>query len=159
APMAVQAVSPGGSTIPAGLFSTADLLMESILTQSQGPEADRHLFINLNHRVQTLGLVDGKLPQVVARDLVADLERTFTAKTVILAAGPIESPTILKRSNLPNLQGPVGVGLTDHPSFYVHFAIPRVKDGTPSPFFDEKSGAKLIARYTDEQEHRNHPFN
>ena len=159
APVAVQARPPSPSTIPAGMFSTADLLMEAILTESQGDEKDRHLFINLNHRVQRLELGDGDRPRVVARDLVADQERTFTAKTVVLAAGPIESPLILERSCLPKLGGPVGIGITDHPSFYMHFVIPHFKDGQASPFFDAECGSKLIARYRSERDHRAFPFN
>ena len=151
APMAVQATPPGRSRIPAGLFSTADLLMESVLTESQG--SDQHLSVNLNHRVERLEAApDRTVTHVIARDLTADEARVFRGRIVVLAAGPIESPTILQRSGFDDRSGLIGRGLTDHPSFYMHFAIPRYKSGgRTARWFDDRRGAKLLARYGDPQ--------
>ena len=133
--------------------------MESVLTESQGDANDRNLFINLNHHVERLNVEAGNPIQVIARDLVNDEERVFTAEKVVLAAGPIESPVIVKRSGLAGVSDLVGKGLTDHPSFFTHFAIPRLTVGSPSPYFDTKRGAKLIARYKSAEDIAANPFN
>jgi choline dehydrogenase-like flavoprotein len=168
APMAVQATSLGGAGIPAGLFSTADLLMESMLTEGQEvPEIkDRRLFINLNHRVERLETDSGRVTRVITWDHIADEERQFTVSpttNVVLAAGSIESPMIAMRSILHDPHDLIGKGLTDHPSYYMHFAIPRPEPPTDGSKFwnvvGEEHAAKLLARYRTEQDFASHPYN
>jgi predicted oxidoreductase len=62
------------------MFSTADLLMESYL--SEGRSGRQFLSINLNHRVQRLEVTGTRVTGVVARDLVADKIRTYRARQV-----------------------------------------------------------------------------
>ena len=59
--------------------------------------------------------------ELVARNTLNGEARFFQAKQVILAAGSIESPKLLRRSSLysslpPTVQELVGKGLTDHPT-------------------------------------------
>lgn len=68
------------ATIPAGMFSTADLLMESYL--SEGRAGRQFLTINLNHRVERLETTGTRVSGVVAFDLVANRLRTFRARQV-----------------------------------------------------------------------------
>jgi hypothetical protein len=105
---------------PIRAVSTADLLMESRL--AAGPEGNQNLTINLNHmalRVET----DGAVGRVLARDLVAEKERTFRGRFVVLSGGTIESAKLALACGL-DMGGRGGTGLTDHPVYYAHFAIP-----------------------------------
>jgi choline dehydrogenase-like flavoprotein/glycosidase len=157
APSAVQSTTEGGSGIPAGMFSTADLLMESRLTEVENSDgAGQHLYINLHHRVVRLelGEQDGaEEARVIAHDLLNDEEKEFKARRVILAAGSIGSPVIALRSGLRNPSKLMGRGLTDHPIFYTHFAVPH---SPPGGFFDASGTCKLLARHRDG---KNHPYN
>jgi len=142
APIAVQTATPDGGSIPAGMFSTADLLMESWLTEvDSGAAKHERLFINLNHRVTRLEQDGNRITRVVARDLIAKVERSFRARNVILAAGSIESTVIARMSKLKDPSGKLGVGLTDHPVFFTHFAIPI---GTE--FYDRDDACKIFSR-------------
>ncbi|MGE3907807.1 MAG: GMC oxidoreductase [Chloroflexota bacterium] len=156
-PSAVQSTTAGGSGIPAGMFSTADLLMESRLTEVENSDGrGQHLHINLHHRVVRLDLGDragAEVARVIAHDLLNDEEREFRARRVILAAGSIGSPVIALRSGLRSTSKLLGRGLTDHPIFYTHFAIPS---DPQNDFFKNGGTCKLLARHRDG---RNHPYN
>lgn len=123
APVAVQYSNGNTSTIPTGMFSTADLLMEAMLTN--GPTGDDNLVINLNHVVNRIEPEQNGEARVVAYDLIAKMNRTYRAKAVVLAAGTVESAKIAQISNLRNPNNLMGTGVTDHPIFFTHFAIPR----------------------------------
>jgi len=101
------------------MFSTADLLMESRLTA--GPQGNQSLTINLNHAVTRLLTENDRVAGVVAYDLIANRERTYRAKVVVLAAGTIESAKIALLSGLQDPNGKIGKGITDHPIFFTHF--------------------------------------
>jgi choline dehydrogenase-like flavoprotein/glycosidase len=157
APSAIQSATEGGSGIPAGMFSTADLLMESRLTEVEDSEhRGQHLHINLHHRVVRLELGEragAEEARVIAHDLFEDEEREFRARRVILAAGSIGSPVIALRSGLRDPSNLIGRGLTDHPIFYTHFAVPS---DAPGGFFREGGSCKLLARHRDG---KRHPYN
>ncbi|HIK44678.1 MAG TPA: FAD-binding protein, partial [Leptolyngbyaceae cyanobacterium M65_K2018_010] len=117
APMAVQyANHQENSTVPVGMFSTADLLTESMLTY--GPQGNQHLTINLNHPVSRVETLGNRVTHVVAYDLIAQQERRYQAKAVVLAAGTIESAKIAQLSGLADPTGKIGVGITDHPIYF-----------------------------------------
>lgn len=122
APMAVQHSQPQLNTIPAGIFSTADLLMESRLTG--GPSGNQQLTINLNHAAVAILTEGGRATGVLAHDLIADTQRTYRARTVVLAAGTVESAKLALLSGLNDPSGMIGTGITDHPIFFTHFALP-----------------------------------
>lgn len=106
-----------------GVFNTAELLINQL-----GPNPNdanlansRRLQLLLNHYVESVERqTDGRY-RLDVKDTVADQLKAFTADVVVLAAGSIESPKILRRSPvfgaLPAaVKGLVGKGLTDHPT-------------------------------------------
>jgi hypothetical protein len=68
-------------------------------------------------RVETQG------NRVVAYDLIAQQERSYQAKAVVLAAGTVESAKIAQLSGLADPTNKIGVGITDHPIYFTHFAL------------------------------------
>ena len=140
APVAVQYGNNNLATIPTGMFSTADLLMESRLTA--GPQGNQSLTVNLNQAVTRLLAENGRITGVVAYDLIANRERTYQAKVVVLAAGTIESAKIALLSGLQDPNGKIGVGITDHPIFFTHFALPA-----NSPFFETMGNSKVLSQH------------
>lgn len=142
APMAVQHSIPRLNTIPAGVFSTADLLMESRLTA--GRSGNQGLTVNLNHAVVQVLTQGGRATGVVAHDLIADKPRTFRGRAVVLAAGTVESAKLALMSGLDDPSGKLGAGITDHPIFFVHFAVPA-----GAPLYRADAAAKLIMQHRD----------
>lgn len=104
-----------------GVFNTAELLVNQLgLTPgvSHGDGPGLHLLVN--QYVEDVQDHGGHVA-VVARNTRTGQARYFKAGTVVLAAGSIESPKLLRRSSLyPWLPQPVkdlvGRGLTDHPT-------------------------------------------
>lgn len=140
APMAIQHTNAERRTVPGGVFSTADLLMESRLTG--GPVGVDKLTINLNHAVTSIETEAGEAKSVVAYDLISDKVRTYKARFVVLAAGTVESGKLAQLSNLADPNGKIGKGITDHPIFFTHFAI-----GPSSAYFDLNAAAKIMFRH------------
>lgn len=151
APVAVQYSNGNFSTIPTGMFSTADLLMESMLTN--GPSGNQTLAINLNHVVTQIQTAGDNVSGVTAYDLIAKKYRTYRAKAVVLAAGTIESAKIAQLSNLRDPNNLIGTGITDHPIYFTHFAIPA-----NSPFYDPLNCSKIVSQHRDISA-TNHAFN
>lgn len=123
APMAVQYIAPAHWMITAGLFSTADLLLEDALRLG-APRPIRQLTVNLNHAVWRVLIEGGKASGVRCYDLLERTERTYRATNVVLAAGTIESAKIALQSGLKGPTGLVGRGITDHTVRYRHFTLP-----------------------------------
>jgi choline dehydrogenase-like flavoprotein len=122
APVAVQYTGVTSLSVPAGMFSTADLLLESLLTIDT--EKARRPTVNLNHEVRGLETANGRVTAVRCADLVAGVERTFHADVVVLAAGTVESATLALASELADPDDLVGRGITDHPVWFAHFGLP-----------------------------------
>jgi hypothetical protein len=119
APVSARQSFVDANTISTGVFSTADLLMESALS----PRREGSLRINLNHPVEEVAEgADGV--EVRARDLKTGQTRTYRAQYAVLCAGTIESARIAQRSSLKP-EGLIGKGLTDHPVYFAHFKLPR----------------------------------
>jgi hypothetical protein len=108
-------------TEPTGVFNTAELLVNQVgltpgVTHGDGPG----LHILLNHFAEDVQQ-HGAHIAVVARNTLTGQARTFRAGAVVLAAGSIESPKLLRRSSLfpwlpEDVKLLVGRGLTDHPT-------------------------------------------
>ncbi len=104
-----------------GVFNTAELLVNQVgLTPgvSHGDGPGLHLL--LNHYVEDVQNHGGHLT-LVARNTRTGQARFFTAGRVVLAAGSIESPKLLRRSSMfpwlpQDVKNLVGRGLTDHPT-------------------------------------------
>jgi choline dehydrogenase-like flavoprotein len=99
-----------------GVFSTADLLLDSLAYT--GLAGRDNLTVNLNHYVVRVKTEGRRATEVVCWDLVGNQERRYRGRVVVLAAGSLESPRIALRSGLPDPNGKVGRGLTDHPAFF-----------------------------------------
>jgi len=151
APVAVQYSSNNSSTIPTGMFSTADLLMESMLTNNR--HGNQHLSINLNHVVVKVETTNNTVTGVTAYDLIARKYRTYQAKAVVLAAGTVESAKISQLSGLQDPNGKIGVGITDHPIYFTHFALPAT-----SPFYSATDATKLLLQHR-QIDINNHAYN
>ena len=154
APVAVQYQGYTPLSIPGGMFSTADLLVEDQLVEAPG--GPRRPTVNLNHAVWKV-LVDQADPQrvvgVAAHDLLANEQRTFRARSVVLAAGTIESAKLALQSGLDDPNQRIGRGLTDHPILYTHFALPA-----GSPHAATGASAKVWSRHRDTSVDR-HAYN
>ncbi|PIE76306.1 hypothetical protein CSA17_02945, partial [bacterium DOLJORAL78_65_58] len=66
----------------------------------------------------------GRVTGVTGWDLLGRRQRSFSADTVVLAAGTIESAKISLQSGLADPNGKVGKGITDHTIRYRHFTLP-----------------------------------
>lgn len=135
APVAVRLNPAGANTITTGLFSTADLLLES--ARSGGRFGAQKLTIRTHQ--QAVRVEPGQLCTVITRDIVSRQERRFRGRYVVLACGCLESARLAKRSGLGN--DLVGKGVTDHPIVFTHFAIPPT-----SPFYDRFGSVKVVSQ-------------
>jgi hypothetical protein len=123
APMGIEYVAPAHWMQPAGLFSTADLLLEDYLRLGP-PPPDRQLTINLNTAVWTVATSGGRATGVHCFDLLDQVQRTYTGNVVVLAAGTIESAKIALQTALTDPAQLIGRGITDHMIRYRHFTVP-----------------------------------
>lgn len=152
APVAIRQRPEGANTLATGVFSTADVLMESMLTPGRAGEGNLDLL--LNH--QAIEVIPDNPAAVVVRDLVRDRVVTLRAREVVIAAGCIESARLVKRSaKLPDPDGLVGKGVSDHPIFFTHFRIPRA-----SAYFDPNGNVKTLSQPKEGADPANRmPFN
>ena len=106
---------------PTGVFNTAELLINQLgLTPGVRHGDGPGLHLLLSHYVEDVQN-HGTHYELVCRNTLTNHIRTFSAGTVVLACGSIESPKLLRRSSMfPWLPQPVkdllGRGLTDHPT-------------------------------------------
>ncbi len=150
APVAVQYQGYTPLAIPGGMFSTADLLTEDRLVDDPGR---RKLTVNLNHAVQNVVTEGTRVVGVDVYDLLARQQRTYRANTVVLSAGTIESAKIALLSQLDDPADMIGRGITDHPIWFTHFALPA-----GSPYAATNASAKVWSRHRDAAPDR-HPYN
>jgi len=133
-------------TEPTGVFNTAELLVNQLgltpgLKHGDGPGL--HLLLNAyvedvqNH---------GSHYQLVSRNTLNGEVRIFSAGTVVIAAGSIESPKLLRRSSMypwfaDSVKGMIGRGLTDHPTSNEIVTFVTDIDDVPIP---KTTHAKII---------------
>jgi choline dehydrogenase-like flavoprotein len=147
APMAVEYIGPTRLSVPAGFFSTADLLMEDRLVDDPQWQGRKPPTVNLNQAVWQV-LPDGNNPRrvtgVLCYDLLAQETRKYRADTVVLSAGTIESAKIALQSRLVDPSQKIGRGLTDHTIRYRHFTLP------PNGLLNsDTDSAKVLLRHPD----------
>lgn len=150
APVAVQYQGYTPSSIPGGMFSTADLLTEDRLIDTGGRAKPT---INLNHAVQRVLHGGGRARGVVCWDLLGRRERRYTGNVVVLCAGTIESAKIALQSALADPAGLIGKGITDHPIAYTHFSLPPDR-----PLAASDASAKVWSRH-EQASRAAHPYN
>ena len=104
-----------------GVFNTAELLINQLgLTPGVNHGDHAGLQVQVNQYVEDIQNF-GHHYKVLARNTLDGSVRYFEAPTVVLAAGSIESPKLLRRSSLfawlpDNAKRVLGKGLTDHPT-------------------------------------------
>lgn len=108
-------------TEPTGVFNTAELLINQLgltpgIRHGDGPG----LQVLLNHYVEDVQNHGDPL-ELVARSTLTGHARHFRAGAVVLAAGSIGSPKLLRRSSMypwlpQSVKDLLGRGLTDHPT-------------------------------------------
>lgn len=153
APMAVQySHRMDISALPTGMFSTADLLTESMLTE--GPQGNQHLTVNLNHPVSRVETQGSTVTGVTAFDLIARQERTYQGRAVVLAAGTIESAKIAQLSGLTDPTGKIGAGITDHPIYFTHFALPSTAE-----LYSAEGSSKVFCTPPIQEAYPANPYN
>jgi L-2-hydroxyglutarate oxidase LhgO len=95
-------------TESSGVFNTAELLVNQVGLNPNNPGVanSQRLQLLLNHYVESIERrADGRYTLDVT-DAAAGQARQFTAEIVVLAAGSIESPKILRRSPVFNALPP-----------------------------------------------------
>ena len=152
APLAVENSDAMGRGISAGMFSSADLLLESAMTEAVlVPNVDdRKLRINLNHPVNRFNIVSSDLVEVECYDLASFMTKTFRCRNLVLAAGSVDTPRIAQRSLSLPADSLVGVGITDHPVYFWHFKLrpeePINDASRPGSKFNSTSNAGSAAK-------------
>jgi hypothetical protein len=108
---------------PTGVFNTAELLTNQIgLNRNDDHRSNSNSFqLLLNHYVESISQNTASRFQVRVNDLISGEQKEFQAGIVIVAAGSIESPKLIRRSPVFNAipesgRHLVGKGLTDHPT-------------------------------------------
>jgi len=108
---------------PTGVFNTAELLINQLglVGNNNQPGQKSEFNVKLNSFVESVNRLDNGNYEVKTVDTVTNQSRSFFAPNVVVAAGSIESPKIIRRSNvydrLPDAaKNLVGLGLTDHPT-------------------------------------------
>ena len=138
--VAVQYEGATRWSLPAGFYSTADLLMEDRLVADPAHPVPT---VNLNFAVWRVDLDPadaGRAVGVTGWDLLGQVQRSFRAKKVVLSAGTIETAKIALQSGLGNPR--IGRGITDHTIRYRHFTLPP-----GSPQASTTDSAKVILRH------------
>ena len=146
AAVAVQYAGATRLSVPAGLFSTADLLLEDRLLADPGPGRAKPT-VNLNTAVWQVTADPNdptRVTGLVGWDLLAQKARTFQARSVVLCGGTLESAKIALQSGLRDPNGLIGKGLTDHTIRYRHFTLPP-----NSPYASRTDSAKVLLRHPD----------
>ena len=151
-------------TEPTGVFNTAELLINQVgltpgVMHGDGPG----LHLLLNHYVEDVQN-HGDHFELVTRNTLNNQVRIFRAVTVVLAAGSIESPKLLRRSSMyPSLpesaRSQVGRGLTDHPTSNEIATYVTNIDNVP---ISKNSHAKIVFYSRGIRDNRNqtrYPFN
>jgi choline dehydrogenase-like flavoprotein len=151
APVAVQYQGYTPLAIAGGMFSTADLLLEDRLFEDANTTATRPI-INLHQAAWRIETDGARATGVTCHDLLDNEHRTYHGRSIVLAAGTIESAKLALLSGLRDPAGLVGRGITDHPILYTHFSLPA-----GSPFAAVGSSAKLWARHSAASAD-SHPF-
>lgn len=131
---------------PTGVFNTAELLVNQVgLTPGLNHGDFGGIQIQLNQFVEDVQNHHHHLV-VVCRNTLTNQIRQYTAGAVVLAAGSIESPKLLRRSSIypwlpDNVKEHVGIGLTDHPTSQEVHGFATEIAGVPIP---KKAHAKIV---------------
>jgi hypothetical protein len=150
-PVGIEYTGATNWSIPAGIFSTADLLIEDRLVQrppNLGLEREP-LTVNLNHAAWNVTFDadnnNNRATGVHCFDLLDQVQRTYTADTIVLSAGTLESAKIVLLSGINNPK--IGRGVIDHAILYRHFVIPPNALAITPPSEAEPKSAKILLKH------------
>jgi choline dehydrogenase-like flavoprotein len=135
-PMAIESTPAQAGAIPRGVFSTADLLLETAFTHQATGRDNLHLYPG--HYATKLHTDGRQITGLRCLDLAADKWVELQAEKYVLAAGTLESAKLALNSQLPDPNAQIGRGWGSHPIYYLHFAVPA-----SSPYFAKGETAKL----------------
>lgn len=125
APVAFPRPKRSDWTVPAGMFSTAELLLAQRLGRADGDDGFGPPYIHLAELVVAVER-DGDQGWIVhgvdLRDGSPTLRR---ARKVVLSGGTVETPRIMHTSALEGAPDFVGHNLTEHVMAHIWFQIPR----------------------------------
>ena len=138
-----------------GIFSTAELLLDSL--HASGRAGRDFLNVNLNHLVTRIDQQGSKVTAVHCQDLVGNRERTYHGQNIVLAAGSLESPKIALQSGLQDPDARIGVGLTDHPSYFFGYDDQQIFLPDDSPWAGLDRHARIF--FYPRVAHLGHFFN
>lgn len=133
-------------TEPTGVFNTAELLVNQLgLTPGVSHGDFNGLQLLLNHYVEDVQN-HGDHYELVTRNTLSGQIRVFSARTVVLSAGSIESPKLLRRSSMypwlpDDIKWQIGRGLTDHPTSN---EITTFADGIGNVALNRGDHAKIV---------------
>ena len=152
-------------TEPTGVFNTAELLINQLgLTPGVSHGDGPGLQILLNHYVEDVQDHGGHC-ELVTRNTLTGQARTFRAATVVLAAGSIESPKLLRRSSMypagcrTRRRTWSGRGLTDHPTSNEITTFVTGHRQRPDPEDRARQDHLLFARPARRHDEIRYPFN
>jgi choline dehydrogenase-like flavoprotein len=133
---------------PTGVFSTTDLLLDSLGTS--GKAGRLNLSINLHHLATAIEKDASRVTAVICQDLIGNVERRYVGDYIVLACGSLESPKLVMNSGLydpSNANDVTGKGLTDHPAYFYekHHELP--KTGPLGWIGDTRGHAKLLLQH------------
>lgn len=151
APLAIDyAKSACQPTLPTGVFSTADLVVEAALTGVESKVNYPKIF--QRHPAISVETAGSKVTGIKVIDLDKDEFQIVKGKAYVLAAGSQESAKLAINSNLEP-KSVIGRGFSDHPVFYTHFGISK-----DNPLYREDSAAKFVVQAVNSTSEIN-PFN
>ena len=103
-----------------GVFNTAELLINQVGLTPGADQNGKGLFIKLNSFVEAIKNIPFDWYEVQTTDTITGEQVSFYSPKVVIAAGSIESPKLINRSDIyqsfpEQVKQLVGFGLTDHP--------------------------------------------
>lgn len=141
APVAIPRPRRSDWTVPDGMFSTAELLLEQRLGRADGDDSYGPPYIHLAELVVAVER-DGDRGWIVHGVDLRDGSRTVRrARKVVLSAGTVETPRIMHTSALVGAPDSIGYFLTEHRMAHMWFEIPR-----SSRFYRSARAANLLSR-------------
>lgn len=150
---------------PTGVFNTAELLINQLGLPDHTKNHDGNgLHLLLNHYVEDIQKNGEGSYALVVRNTLDGKFKFFYAPKIVLAAGSIESPKLLKRSSLihslsDEVKNLIGRGLTDHPTSdwtgaqITHIGDLRIRKNTNAKIVFYSRGLR------DNQNRIKYPFN
>ena len=150
-----------------GVFNTAELLINQVGLTPGADQNGNGLFIKLNSFVESIGNLPFDWYEVKTTDTITGEQVSFYSPKVVIAAGSIESPKLINRSDIyqsfpEQVKQLVGFGLTDHPVTGESQAYVSSLGNSPRIALSRSDHAKIIfysRGKLDANGHVSFPFN